>query len=483
MSRLGSYLRILSAPVAVLGVAVAIIWPRFAVSGPSLIDDWDALLSAPATMHQIVRLHYPPGQRFFPTWILWNWLQWRVPGAPEHMLGPNLMDVARVALLVGGLTALTWILLPGRAGRPVERLVLAVLPALVIVTVPAFAQDLARFGPEEPALVGGLMLGAALLVWGGRRLARGDGRSNAAAWFLVVPGWVLWCYGAGQKETSVCVLLLLGLAIPYGRLVRRAWSPRQLRVLVGLAAAALVPIAVVFYEVVAILRRGTLVYGAHVKTGSGSVSVFTHAFRVMHASTQSYAGFVLLALVLLGLARSVRPLRVDWAQVAILVLGLASLEMSVQTDVYESRYYLPTIALWAVGAARTVARVPAPARTVALLAATALCAASAVPAHRMVRTWAAGDQQGDDLVRAVREHTHGGCHLTISGVDYERTRSIAALVSYPDGPGSCAGLPRYELLNVSPESEAHPLCRSADAVGSWNVSNLELIKLVRCRPS
>ena len=86
MLRVGSYLRVLAAPLVVLGVATAIISPRFSISGPSLIDDWDALLSAPATMHQIVRLHYPAGQRFFPTWILWNWLQWRVPGAPEHMV-------------------------------------------------------------------------------------------------------------------------------------------------------------------------------------------------------------------------------------------------------------------------------------------------------------------------------------------------------------------------------------------------------------
>ena len=392
------------------------------------------------------------------------------------------MDVARIALLVAGLTALTSILLPRRAGRPSERLVLPALPALVIVTVPAFAQDLARFGPEEPALVGGLMLGAALLVWGGRRLASGDRRSNAPAWLLIVLGWVLWCYGVGQKETSVCLLLLLVLGLPYGHQVRHALSSRQRHVLAGLLVAALVPIGIVLYEVLKILRRGTLVYGAHVKTGGASISVFAHAFRVMHSSTQSYAGFVLLALVVLGLARSVRPLRPDWVQFAILLLGLASIEMSVQTDVYESRYYLPTIALWAVGAARTVARVPTPARTGALVAAAALCMVSAVPAHRMVRTWAAGDQQGDDLVRAIREHTRGGCRLTISGVDYERTKSIAALVSYPDGPESCAGLPHYELLNVSPESETHPLCRPTDAVGTWNISSLKF-ELVRCRSS
>jgi hypothetical protein len=481
LRRVASYAQ-LAAPLAVVAVGVWIISPRFSITGPSLIDDWDALLSAPSLMHEIVRFNYPAGQRFFPTLVLWNWLQWRVPGAPEQMVGPNLMDVARLALLVGGLTALTWLLLPWRSGHRLERLVLSALPGLVVVTVPAFAQDLARFGPAEPALVGGLTLGAALMVWGGRELASETMAPKIGAWLLIVAGWVLWCYGAGQKETCVCLLLLFGLAIPFGWGVWRRSSRRQLEVLAGLLAAALVPILVVLYEVVRIVQRGTLVYGAHVKTGSGSISVLSHAFHVMHPSTQSVAGFVLLALAVMGFALPPRPLRIDWIQVAIVVVGLASLEMSVQSGAYESRYYLPTIALWAVGSARTVARFPARVRQGAVAAGAALCLASAVPAHSLVSDWAAGDQQGDELVSAVKAHTHDGCRLRIAGVDYERTRSIAALVSYPDGPSNCAGVKRYAVVAGLDKTLLQETCASGRGtpLGSWTVG--EHVYLVRCVP-
>ncbi len=468
------------APLAVLGVGVWIISSRFSISGPSLIDDWDALLSAPASMHAIVRLNYQDPQRFFPSWILWNWMQWRLPGAPGNMLGPNLAGVGRLALLIAGLTALSHAVVSWRGQHRIERSALCSLPALVIVTVPEFAQDLARFGPEEPALVGGLMLGGTLMFWGGRELAAGSMRS-APAWLLVAVGFVLWCYGAGQKETSVCLLLLFGLAVPFRAVLGRL-DRRQRTILVSLVSLATLPLLVVLYEVIRIVQRGTLVYDAHVKGGTGALSAFTHALRVQYSSTHSFAGLVLIALALGGVLRSLRPLSVDWIQIAVVVLAAASLEMSVQTNVYESRYYLPTLALLAVGSARTIARIPAPARFGVIAAGAVLALVSALPAHSTVRTWAAGDQRGDDLVQAVRTHTNRGCHLTISGVDDERSKSIAALVAYPDGHRSCAAVARYALVGPTSDPSFDPACtpRKGAVLGEWNVSNLEQIQLIRC---
>ena len=245
---------------------------------------------------------------------------------------------------------------------------------------------------------------------------------------------------------------LLVLAIPFGPDLLRRTRRSAINVSVALGVLAVLPILVVLYEVARIVQRGELVYDTHVKTGGGSITVFAHALRVMQPSTHSFAGFVLLGMVGLGIAIELRRDRVDWVQLALLALAFASLEMSVQTNVYVSRYYLPTLALLAVGAARTVSAFPVYYRRGVIAVALGLGLASSIQAHSTVRHWAAGDQSGEDLVASVRASTHRGCRLTISGVDYERTKAIAALVAYPHGHLSCAGLSRYVLIGPGQRS-------------------------------
>jgi hypothetical protein len=474
----------LAAPLAVLAVAVWVISPRFSIKGPSFIDDWNALLSAPSDMHAIVHLNYDVTQRFRPTWILWNWLQWRAPGAPGDMLGPNLFGVARVALLIGGLTALAAIVVPRGNRNRFEQAVLCVSSALVVVTVPAFGEDLARFGPEEPALVGGMMLGGSLLYWGGRELAK-PVPSQVRAWSYVVFGFLAWCYGVLHKETSVCILLVLALAIPLGRGLVRRMTHREIAIGASLIGLALIPVLGMLYEVLRIVQRGTLVYGVHVKAGSGSISVFVHALQVMRSSTHSVAGFVLLGVIGAAIAFDARSRRVDWIQLTILVVALAALEMNVQTNFYEPRYYLPTLALLAVGAARAVGRLPVLQIRAVIVAVCVLALVSAAYGRSTVRHWATGERVGDQLVATVRAQTQRGCRLTLSGIDDERSYAITTLVGYPHSNLSCAGVPRYLLLGPSAERSAEAVCSPARPVvlDNWNVANTEQVQFVRCGPS
>lgn len=474
-----------TAPLVVLAIAVWVISPRFSITGPSLIDDWDALLSAPAAMHALVHFSYEVQDRFFPAWTLWNWVQWRVPGAPGNMLGPNLLGVARVTLLVAGVTSLSWILVPRVREHPATHAFLCSVPALVVVTVPGFGPDLARFGPNEPALVGGMMLGGALLFWGGRDLGAEPPHSRLRAWSCIVVGYLAWSYGVLTKETSVCALILLALAIPLGRDVARRLSRKQIAVGAGLVAAALIPVLWMLYEVARIVQHHTLPYGAHVKSGAGAISELVTGLRAMQSELHSVAGLVSLVVVVVAIAVSAWRRRFDWVQAAILVVALASLAMSVQTGYHESRYYIPSIALLAVGTARAIGALPLVYVRALVVAAFVLASVSAISAHSKTRDWAAGDQLGDDLVSVVRADTHRGCRLTISGVDYERTRSIAALVAYPDGHLGCAGVQRSVLLGPTAERTAQEACAPArpTRVGSWNVSNGEEIQFVRCGPS
>ena len=471
-------------PLVVLALGVWVISPRFGITGPSLIDDWKAVLSTPAAMRGLGFSYHVSEARFRPAWILWNWAQWRwSSSATPSMFGANLFDVLRLGLLVAGITSFAWLVVPrGGRGR-VEQATLCALPALIVVTVPAFAEDLARFGPEEPALVGGMMLGGALLYWGGRELSRDSERSAVRAYSLVVGGFVSWSYGVFQKETSVCVLLFLALAIPMGRGLLRRLTERQIRVGAILTAVALVPVLAMLLQVIHIVRGGSLAYGAHVKAGSGAISVLGDAFRVMHSETHSRWGYLLLAASVTPLVVSVWRRRPDWVQLMILVVAFAWLEMSAQTEIFASRYYLPSVALLAIGTARAVSALPQHLSRGILVVASVTTLISAGGAHANVRSWASGDQLGDDLVAAVRRDTHGGCHLTILGVDPERTEAIGGLVANRKSPVECASVARYLLIGPSTNQSAQAECAGEQPVqiGEWRVGNAEPIQFVRCQ--
>jgi hypothetical protein len=470
-------------PLGALAVGIWVISPRFSIRGPSLIDDWDALVSAPAQLHALVHFGYHVETRFYPAWIFWNWVQWRVPGAPGNLLGPNLLGVARLALLVFGMTAFAWIIVP-RCRHPLERVFISALPALLVVTVPAFGVDLARFGPQEPALVGGMMLGGALLYLGGRQLATEPVRLPVRAWLLVVVGSIAWYYGVFTKETSVCILLAVPVAVILLRRVTRQPSRRQFEVVTGVGAIALLPVLVMLYEVARIVQRGSLEYGAHIQNGRGSVSVFVHALRVMPHQLMSVTGVVVLATVIFALAVGAvsRPLRPDWLLLTILVVALAALEMSVQTDFYESRYYLPSVALLAVGSARAVGGLPTRYLRLLLAGACVLVLVSATKAHVQVERWAEEDQQGDVIVGAVRAATKDGCRLSIEGIDEERTQSITALVEYGRGRADCVGAARQVLVGPSATQTPQAACAPADGttVGTWPFLGSHEVMLVRC---
>ena len=72
-------------------------------------------------------------------------VQWRLPGAPGSMLAPNLLGVFRLAPLVSGMTMSAWLLVRRYGRHRLEQATVCSLPAVVVVTVPAFAEDLARF--------------------------------------------------------------------------------------------------------------------------------------------------------------------------------------------------------------------------------------------------------------------------------------------------------------------------------------------------
>ncbi len=482
--RLAIRLWLIIPALVVLAVGVWVTSPRFSITGPSLIDDWYAIRAAPHALHQFLTLGYPVQTRFDPAWFLWNWIQWRLPGAPGNMVGPNTLGVTRLALLVAGMTTFTAILVRRDDEYPFARALVCALPALLVVTVPDFAVELSRFGPQEPALVGGMLLGGSLLYWGTRELACATSPRRVRTWLLLGTGFPIWCYGVLQKETSVCAFLLVVTLVPYsrsliGQLQRRA---REVVVASLVVGAAAVPMLIVLYEDARIVERGSLVYGTRVQTGGNAVSIFVHGFGNMHDETHSRLGFVLTAAVIAALLGGLVRRRFDWTLLAVVLIAFASFEMSFQSGVYTGRYYLPTFALLAIGSARAIRALPKiPGYAVAGIA-FAVLLISANGANANVRDWASGDQLGDDLVTTVRSITQNGCHLTIVGIDDERSQAIPFLVSYHHRRFDCGQVAHHVLIGPAATQTSADICGTPNPtlIGEWRVGNAEPIQLFRC---
>ena len=199
--------------------AVWILSPRFAIDGPSLVDDWSAISRSPDQLEALARLENPEVERFRPSWIVWNYLQWHTFDAPQGLVGPNVWNIVRLLVFVVGITLLTALMLPRAHGfrESIVHACLAGVPAFAVLTVPKFARDFAWFGPQEPLLIGGLALGGALLALTVRSLLSEDPIRISATVAMGIAGCLFWLLGVYQKEVALGAIPLIAAALYAGR--------------------------------------------------------------------------------------------------------------------------------------------------------------------------------------------------------------------------------------------------------------------------
>ncbi len=433
--------------------------------GPSLIDDWKAL-------DQHVALLSARGMRFHPGWDVWNWAQWHTPGAPASMLGPDLLDLGRLLLVIAGVAALAWTLLELRDER---RVWLAVLPSLLILSTPGFAVDLARFGPQEPALIGGLALGAALLIHSGRLLLRG--KKHAAISIFAV-GYLIWVFGVYQKETSVCVLLLAPVALLRRRDLLERWrrvAPRTRWLLAGGVVAAIVPLLHMLVETIAIMRRRNLEYGVHPTLGHGVVLSLLSLPELVGATESPLWPVILVICVTAAVALRRRRVRIS-LEAGLLTVAAAMVAMSVQTGFFVSRYYLPSLALTGIVLVLFAARSARVARGAVWVAAVAVLMLPL--SFAATSSWASGERQGvalvDDTARLA-----SGCPVQVSGLDPERQQALPVLLAVRrPRVAVCSPARRYVVAGPRARPRVVAGCH---LLGRWTLSSGEPVRLTVCR--
>ncbi len=466
--------------------------PRFSIDGPSLIDDWSAISRSPAQLVHPGRLLSADGPRFRPGFVVWNYVQWHTLGAPRGLAGPNAWGVARLLLFLIGVALVTVLALwlgGYRAHPPRFAFLLVGLAPLALLAMPTVAIDFARFGPQEPLLVGGLAVGGSLLALAAREIAghRPTGRTARIA-ACICAGYPLWLLGVYQKEVSVCVLVLVPFLYLAARdriatAVRAADGTRRL-LLAVLAGAALVPLLDVAVEVALIVRRGNLVYGAQVRTGS--------AFRLtydfvsdMPVATGSWLGWGLILITAAGLFASLARRRPDWLLGGCLAAAAVCLAWSAQSGVSVSRYYIPSLALCSIGTVLVLAKLGRRSGLVAIAVVCAAVAVSAPVAHSRVAGWAADEKQGVSFVAAVARARASGCPVAISDLDPERTAALPVLSALTtDRSASDRACRGRAFLAAGPRLA--PVLASAcppgdrRMLGEWALGS-ETVRLVRCR--
>lgn len=444
----------------VSGVGLWEISPRLDIDTASLVDDWAAVSRSPDQLSDVARLSNPEERRFRPGWILWNYVQWHTIDAPGGLVGPNLWNVARLVVLVAGLCLLTALALP-RPRRPREAALhagLAGIPALLVVTAPKFGLDLARFGPQEPLLLGGMALGGSLLVIAARSLLDATRPVGAGTAVAAVAGSGFWIVGTYHKETSLAALPMILAVAVVGRSRLGGWSwlsPSRRVVLAALSAVVVLPLVHVAVESARIVVRGDLVYDAEVDGGLGAASGFVDLVAAANDALPPYWRLSALAAVVLTAITALARRRIDVLAVGALSTGVLVLLLAGQSGAIATRYFIPAFALLVVSLSLSLARLPQLLQLVVLVAAV-IALVPPTSTIDEVREWTELERRDAGVVRMVAGLATEGCVVAVAGLDEESAQAlpvVAGLVSPP--PSSrCEGGETYLVAGIGEAGRA-----------------------------
>jgi hypothetical protein len=446
--------------VLVSAFAVWITSPRFDIETPSLVDDWAAITRADDQLHEVVRGTNPEEERFRPGWILWNYLQWHTLDAPYGMVGPNFWNIARILVLVAGLTLLTALALPSPRStlEAVLHAAAGGVPAFVVVSTPKLAVDVTRFGPQEPLLVGAMALGGSLLVLGGRRLLDPQRTELASGVALLLSGVVFWALGVYQKEVSLAALPLAAGVLFAGRARLAGWrrlSRVRKVVLGGVGVVVMLPLLHVAIESALITARGDLVYDAEVDAGRGAWAGVRELWDWAHEALPLAGRGMAVAAVALTALVLVWRRKLDAIAVGALGSGALAFVMAGQSGVATTRYFIPSYALFAVALAISLVRLPSVVQLTGVLLVAFAFLPSTAPREE-VRLWATDERLDGEFVRAVAERVGAGCVVASAGLDVEPGQAFPVLMAIEEEEGSppCPVAGTYFVLGPLEERRA-----------------------------
>lgn len=411
-------------------VATALTARRFEFVHPSLIDDWEAYRSTFDDVITTALAFGDEGARFRPSWETWQALSWWGVGGDGSIL-PSVWNVGRVLILVVGLYVLTNTLIELESPKLqlAHRHVLAALVPLLLVVTPYVAVDLARLGPQEPMLIGGMAVGAAVMVRSVRTRSRVRSTTTRIRWLVaVLIGLFLWSIGTYHKEVSVAVLAM----VPFvGWRIMRARNLKATTLALGVLA--LIPVLHVLAESLSRTYSGNVPYagGSVVSVGDileRSVTLFRPWPTLHRLSLALFA----LNLALLTIAY-LRARRLDTAapvvSAGLFAVAISAHLLAAQSGGAATRYVLPPLALMLMSMAVIVGIFGGRAVSLAGVAAVVAAAVAIPSAASLVAAWAEEERAFEQVVSHIAARDPATCTVLLYGRwDVERTAAIPVVL-------------------------------------------------------
>ncbi len=322
--------------------------------------------------------------------------------------------------------------------------------------------------------------GGALIAITGRRVM--VDRTDAGTIALGVAGLLLWMAGVAQKESAICLLVLLPFLVLHVAPERNRWRTMTSRahlIAGGLALGAILALLPMLVRTALVSREDELVYDAH--PGERVREQLITAVRLMSDTTGSRVALILVLASGATLALGAVRRRPDWAGIGLLATGLAFMAFFSQSGVVTSRYYLPVAACAGLALCRSVVSLPRPVvvGTVVLLA---LAVVLQLPdARDDVNRWLDGEKVQETLVRSAASIEAAGCSVGITGPDIEFVAAFPILLRFAhEAPARCSRGATYLaiLTGSSRETGDEPLVRRC--ASPTPVVETRLGRIVRC---
>ncbi len=408
-------------------------WVRLRPRTPSLIDDWYAITYSPRAVHALLRGDYSSAPidlagRYRPAYsAVWNYAQW-------HLLGsPSLTTAAAWGFLRGALFLVAvWLLAAWLAARQgIAGISLVWLAPLAVAITPAIAVDLARHSPAEPMMVGGLILGLALVGAGVRRLLDNPGVAKGGLAMIAV-GYLIYLFGIYSKETSVGLLVFMPFFVKWlGPAVRTRIrrSHRSQYVLGTTAVLLLSPLLHLGLHLALSVSGGRDPYpSSHFSLGKSvlAAGVFPLVGAPGQLGTALWIFGVPAAIGIAAIAVRKRD-RDGWLLVGVLATGFVMSGLALARGDMPSRYYIPWLIAVAVVAAQGFVRLRGRFQIIVALVVVGIAVSGT---RNALADWAKTEQSGSTAVEMAKGVLLAGCPLYLANFDVERRVAIPRLLSF-----------------------------------------------------
>jgi hypothetical protein len=331
------------------------------------------------------------------------------------------------------------------------------LAPLVVVLTPRVALDLLAYGPNEPLMTAGLIIGLSLMGTAVRRLVvvRQPGWRRIVDGMALLVGYLVYLFGVYSKEVSFCVLAFFPFFLMWLRPSLRTYIPRSRLGRFSLAALLVLTIAPLVH-VATRLATATLAgdnpypvpdFGLGNKVFTAGISPLLGAPGALGTWLWFFAAPVA---VLVAIDLAARRQREAWLAFGVLLSGFLMSAVALSRGVDPSRYYIPWLVAVAAVGFRGLLRIPVGFR-VAL--ATVAIAPLAYVTNGNIDAWTRAERGSDTAIEMAKSVVSAGCPLYLANFGLERRVAIPELFGFVTAKpvASCQGSKRAYAVSWASE--------------------------------